>query len=265
MAQVVAPQQKGMGPGFWTVTLIMTAINIIWGFFVTNLDFGTLIPEASDRAVDIDNLFKFMAVFGGAITVYVTGYIVYFCIVWRRRATDPPDAIGIQIHDAPALEIWWTIIPAILLAVLSWLSVKVWAQIQFGTATATALSTEVIAHQFAYSFRYPGLADPVDEMHLPIGKPVHLIVTSTDVIHSFWVPDMRLKADTVPGITQYLNFTPTRLGTYTIECTEFCGLAHSQMSGKLVVESPEQFQTWLDRQKLAQSKAAAPSNPGEKK
>ncbi|MGH7706853.1 MAG: cytochrome c oxidase subunit II [Vulcanimicrobiaceae bacterium] len=244
------------------MTILLTVLSVAAGVYVTYYDLGQLVPEASDRAVDIDNLFKFMAVFGNAIMIYVTGYIIYFSVVFRRKASDPPDAIGVQIHDAPTLEIWWTVIPVILLTVLSVLSIQVWYKIQYGTG-ATGLTAEVIAHQFGYEFRYPGVANPVlDELHLPLGEPVHLDITSQDVLHSFWVPDIRLKADTVPGLVQNLNFTPTRAGTYLIECTEFCGVGHSKMVGTLVIESPQKFAAYIEQQKKSQAAAAsAPAAP----
>ena len=112
MAQLAAPQQKGMGPGFWPVTAVLTIVNAIVSYFIVIFPIDQYLPEAAAPAGDIDLLFKFMSVVGNAIFVYVTGYLLYFCWVWRRRASDEPDAIGIQVHDSPTLELWWTIVPA---------------------------------------------------------------------------------------------------------------------------------------------------------
>jgi cytochrome c oxidase subunit 2 len=120
------------------------------------------------------------------------------------------------------------------------------------------LPIEVIGHQFNYEFRYPGLKGSIyDEMHLPAGRPVRILVTSADVIHSFWVPEFRLKADTVPGLVQNLNFTAQVPGTYVIECTEFCGLNHSEMQARLVVDPPAKFDAWLAAQKAKANSGAA--------
>jgi cytochrome c oxidase subunit II len=128
------------------------------------------------------------------------------------------------------------------------LSVQVWARVQFGSGVP-ALTVEVIGHQFNYEFRYPGLQQSyfsnVEPMHLPVGRQVRVLVTSADVIHSFWVPEMRMKADTVPGLVQNLNFTPQHAGTYDIVCTEFCGVNHSRMQAKLIVQSSADFDAWL--------------------
>jgi heme/copper-type cytochrome/quinol oxidase subunit 2 len=165
-------EQKGMGPGFWALTAGLTVLNVAVGIYIVygNLDY--LLPAwvnpVSDRAADIDDLMKFMGVFGFAIFAYVTGYVVYFAIVFRRRADEPATTIGVQIHDAPALEFWWTAIPTLLLAVLVVLTIIVWQRIQF-PKVAPALTMEVVAHQFDFEFRYPGvtgsLYSPKDEMH----------------------------------------------------------------------------------------------------
>jgi cytochrome c oxidase subunit 2 len=137
------------------------------------------------------------------------------------------------------------------------MSTRVWYLVQYGTS-ASGFEVEVIGHQFKYEFRYPGLQGSVfDEMHLPAGRAVRVLVTSADVLHSFWVPEFRLKADTVPGLVQNLNFTPQVPGTYLIECTEFCGLNHSLMHARLVVDQPAQFDAWLSAQKAKAQAAAA--------
>lgn len=264
-AQSPAPQEvqvKGLGPAFWQVTAVLAVISLInaWYFLFGNIDWmmpGSSQPVA-DRAYDIDGLFKFMCVFGGAIMYFVGGYVIYFAIVFRARSSDSPDTIGVQIHDAPKLEFWWTALPTLLLIVLTGLTIAVWYKIYFGTA-APALTTEVIGHQFYFEFRYPGMKSSIfsktEAMHLPVGIPVRILLTSDDVLHQFWVPEIRLKAATVPGLVQNLNFTPWRTGTYDIVCSEFCGPDHSVMQGKLVIQPVADFQKWI----VAENKAAAAS------
>ncbi len=257
MAQYTAPRKPGLGPGFWQVTIAMTILNAIASYFIANLDIDKYLPEAADPASDIDALFKFLSVVGNAIFVYVVGYIVYFCIVWRRRASDGPDAIGIQIHDNPRLELWWTIIPAILMVIVAFFSVRIWINLQ--NTIGDVLTMESIGHQFKYEFRYPRLKQSVyDDMHLPAGTPVTLHVTSADVIHSFWVPEVRLKADMVPGLVQTLRFTPEKIGTYRIICTEFCGRNHGNMVATLHIDSQQDFGRWLSRQFKAQGQGSGP-------
>jgi len=258
---------KGLGPGFWPVTMVLTLLSIVNALYFLYGSIDWIMPGASqpvtDRASDIDGLFKFMAVFGGAIMLFVAGYVIYFAIAFRARSSDSPDAVGVQIHDAPKLELWWTVLPTLLLIVLTGLSIVVWYKIQFGTA-APGLTTEVIGHQFYFEYRYPGLKTSVfsktSPMHLPVGVPVRLLITSTDVIHQFWVPEIRLKAAAVPGLVQNLNFTPLRTGTFDVACSEFCGVDHSLMHGKLVIEPVAAFKKWLDSENKTAAAAGGAIN-----
>jgi cytochrome c oxidase subunit II len=259
---VVAP--KGMGPYFWTYTAVLTIFNVIIAGWILFGPMPWLMPgwnnAATDRAADVDALFKFMSVFGNAIFFYVAGYVIYFCVVFRRRSKESPSTIGVQIHDAPTLEFWWTYFPVILLGALVVMSVWIWGKIFFPTV-APALTMEVVGHQFFFEFRYPGfkesLVSPKDEMVLPVGRPVRILLSSSDVLHQFWVPDFRLKLATVPGLVQDMNFTPLRTGTYDIVCSEYCGLLHSHMQAKVVVEAQDVFDKWYSTHK---SESAAATN-----
>jgi cytochrome c oxidase subunit 2 len=201
-----------------------------------------------------------MAVFGNGIMIFVAGYVIYFAIAFRARSTDAPDAVGVQIHDSPKLELWWTVLPTLLLIVLTAPSINVWYKIQFGTS-APGLTAEVIGHQFYFEYRYPGLKTSIfsktEPMHLPLGVPVRILITSADVIHQWWVPEIRLKQAAVPGLVQNLNFTPLRAGTYDIACSEFCGPDHSLMQGKLIIEPVAAFNKWLDGEKNAKASTGA--------
>ncbi|HEV7180280.1 MAG TPA: cytochrome c oxidase subunit II [Candidatus Baltobacteraceae bacterium] len=194
---------------------------------------------------DIDRLFRFMAACGTALFIFVAGYIVYFSFAFRARSSDAPDAIGVQIHDNHTLEFWWTVIPALFVVLLSILSVRIWYGIQIAQP-ANGLVVESIGHQWFYTFRYPQVHGEItNEMHLPVNVPVIMNVTSQDVIHSFWVPAFRLKADMVPGLINTIRFTPTTPGRYEIVCTEFCGTLHGAMNKQVVVvEDKASFDKW---------------------
>lgn len=258
--QIVA--QKGLGPGFWPVTAVLTFVNIVITIVILYAPLDIILPSqsspASNTAVNVDDLMKFMLVFGSAILVYVCGYVALFAVVFRRRADEPATTVGVPIHDSPKLEFWWTVLPTILLVVLMYLTIVAWKQVQFPSA-ATALTTEVVAHQFNFEFRYPGLKaglySPKEQMHLPVGKPVRILVTSGDVIHQYWVPEFRVKVAAVPGAVTEMNLTPTKTGTYDIVCSEYCGANHSVMQAKLVVEEPAAFEKWLADERVATAKA----------
>jgi cytochrome c oxidase subunit 2 len=257
LAQLTASRKTDLGPGFWPVTIALGVFSLISGYFIAVMPIAKYLPEAAIPAGDIDSLFKFMSVVGNAIMIYVLGYLVYFSIVWRRRPEDGENAIGIQVHDNARLELWWTIVPAILVIAVGIFSVRIWLSLQ--NQLGDVLTMEAIGHQFKYEFRYPRLkASVFDDMHVPVGTPVTLNVTADDVLHSFWVPEVRLKADMVPGLVQTLRFTPTEIGTYRIICTEFCGTNHGNMVATLHIDSQQDFGRWLAAQFKAEGQAEAP-------
>jgi cytochrome c oxidase subunit 2 len=249
------------------VTIVLTIINVAIALVTLYAPLDFVLPSesnaASDSAVSIDALFKFMTVFGAAITIYVTGYTAYFAWIFRRRKGEPINTVGIPIADAPKLELWWTVLPTLLLVVLMAFTIVVWKQIQFPN-TVAALTMEVVGHQFNWEYRYPGMQGSLystkDAMHLPYGKPVKILVSSGDVIHQFWVPEFRLKISAVPGMVTQLNLTPTRAGTFDIACSEYCGANHSVMQGTLVVDTPSAFDKWLAAEKVEVAKTGPALN-----
>jgi cytochrome c oxidase subunit 2 len=258
-------QSSQFGRGFWTATAILTvlAIGAIVFWYVFPLE--RYLPAAIVTARQVDTLFRFMSATGSALYIFVAGYLIYFSVAFRAKATDPPDAIGVQVHDNHKLEFWWTLIPVLFVILLSIVSVRIWYEILL--EPENGLVVEAIGHQFYFSFRYPQINGEVtDEMHLPRGVPVTLNLTSADVIHGFWVPAMRLKNDTVPGLVTTIRFTPRLNGRYPIICTQFCGVLHSEMDKQiLVIEEKPAFDAWYKRwqQKNARVSNALPVAGGQ--
>jgi cytochrome c oxidase subunit 2 len=252
------------GRGFWTATAIMGVVAVASIFYWVYAPIEKWVPSAILTAHQVDVFFRFMAAIASALYVFVCGYIVYFAIAFRAKKSDPPDAIGVQVHDSHKLEFWWTLLPSIVIVIIAVVSVKIWAEIIL--EPANGIVVEAIGHQFDFTFRYPQINGEVtDEMHLPINVPVTLNLTSADVIHSFWVPAMRLKNDTIPGMVTAIKFTPSRLGRYQIICTQFCGLLHSQMNKQvMVIEDQAAFQKWYHgwQVKNAHVSNALPSTTG---
>lgn len=233
--------------GFWIVTAIFAVLSAVGITYWLTVPIERWMPApAVDKADQIDALFRFMVASGTALAIFVIGYLIYFSLTFRRKKSDPPDAIGLQIHDSHSLELWWTVIPTIFVIVLAIYSVKIWYGIEVAAPPSTGITVESIGHQWYYTFRYPGIHGEItDAMHLQVGVPVRLEVTSTDVIHSFWVPAMRLKADMIPGSINTLEFTPLYPGSYQIICTEFCGTEHSTMDKqKVIIEDKASFDRW---------------------
>jgi len=257
-------QPARLGRGFWAYTAILTVVAIVSIVFWYVFPLERYLPAAIVTARQVDTLFRFMAATGSALYVFIVGYLVYFAIVFRAKASDAPDAIGVQIHDNRKLEFWWTVIPVLFVVLLSIVSVRIWYEIEL--EPANGLVVEAIGHQFYFSFRYPQINGEVtDEMHLPLNVPVTLNLTSADVIHGFWVPAMRLKNDTVPGLVTSIRFTPRLAGRYPIICTQFCGVEHSEMDKQiLVIEDKDSFDRWYKgwQQKNAHASNALPGAGG---
>jgi cytochrome c oxidase subunit II len=232
--------------GFTTVTAALAVLSVISIAFWILVPITAVMPAVGAvPGSSVDQLFRFMAATGTTLFIFVAGYVLYFAIAFRVRPTDPPDAIGVQIHDSQQLEFWWTIVPTAFVVLLSILSVRIWYTIQIAQPQ-NGLVVESIGHQWYYTFRYPQINGEITgAMHLPVGQPVVMNVTSTDVIHSFWVPAFRVKADMVPGLINTIHFTPSVPGTYKIICTEFCGTLHGEMNKQVVVvEDKAAFDKW---------------------
>lgn len=205
--------------------------------------------RASTQASTIDKLYDVLIITSVPIFVAVTAVIV-FC-VWRFRVRPgEEDTDGPPIHGNTGLEVVWTAIPAILLVALCTYAFVALGDIE--EVQADERRIQVTAQQFAWSFEYPNPAggDPIssNELYLVKDEPVLFEITALDVIHSFWVPEFRMKRDAVPGITTQLRVTPDRLGTYPVVCAELCGLGHAFMRQNANVVSRQDFDAWMAEQ-----------------
>jgi cytochrome c oxidase subunit 2 len=247
LAQRTVKPKTNLGPGFWPITALIVVVSLVMSYFTWTSPWPIGLIPAGEPAPATDFLFKFLGVAGAWVFNIVTIYTIYFAIVFRQPKNAPPNTIGVQIHDAPVLEFWWTVIPTILIIVLAIFSVKIWLDIQ--NTQGDVLTVEAVGYQFGFVFRYPKLNQEVSgDLHLPLNTPTTIHVTSRDVIHGFWIPEMRIKADMVPGLINTLRVTPTVPGHYRIICTEFCGVAHGAMKTGVVVESQQDFAKWFSSQ-----------------
>jgi cytochrome c oxidase subunit 2 len=200
-----------------------------------------LFPEnASTIAGRVDTLYLTLVGITVFFSVLIAGLIVYFAIKHRRRA---PDEIGTAVHGALALELTWTIIPFIITMVLF-----VWgASVFFAEKRAPdeTLNIYVVGKQWMWKFQHLDGQREIDELHVPVGRPVKLIMTSEDVIHDVFIPAFRVKADVLPGRYTTEWFQATRPGRYHLFCAEYCGTGHSSMTGWVVVMEPSDYQAWL--------------------
>ena len=207
--------------------------------------------KASTQAANIHTLYDVLLIASVPIFVLVETVVVFS--VWKFRLRPGDKRVdGPPIHGNTRLEVVWTVVPAVLI-----LGLVSYAYTVLHTNEASKkgeMTVNVTARQFAFEFSYPNQAGKTvvsSALYLPNHKPVVFKLRSLDVIHSFFVPEFSEKLDAVPGITTTLRVTPTRIGSYPVECTELCGPGHAFMRSTVYVVSPSRFQAWL---------AAQPSN-----
>jgi cytochrome c oxidase subunit 2 len=199
------------------------------------------LPDAaSEQANEIDDVYWFVTIICVCIFALVAGVSIY--AGWKFRARDDDMDDGAPIHGHTGIEIAWTALPVALVVAMSIFSIIVLDRIT--TLPADHRTIEVKAQQFAWSFTYSDLDRTEGDLVLELRKPYELQLTATDVIHSFWVPEFRMKQDAVPGITTETYITPTKVGTYAVICTELCGLGHSTMRARAIVLSHADYEKW---------------------
>jgi cytochrome c oxidase subunit 2 len=200
----------------------------------------SLFPEqASTVAPRVDALLYFLL----AITVFfvalIAGLILYFMVKYRRRGEAHPPVV----HGSLALEAAWTIIPFGLTMIIFFWGASIYASLR--RPPDDALQVDVVAKQWMWKLQHLEGRREIDELHIPVGRPVKLVMTSEDVIHSFYVPAFRTKQDVVPGRYTTMWFEATRPGTYHLFCAEYCGTLHAGMIGWVIAMEPAAFQAWL--------------------
>lgn len=201
-------------------------------------------PErASAVGEQIDDCFLFILAVCVVFSVLIAASVIYFAVKYRRRS---PDQATPHIKGSLALELAWTFIPLVLALVIFIWSARVYVAIYQTTGDATEVY--VVGKQWMWKLQHPGGQREINELHIPVGVPVKLTLTSEDVIHSFYVPAFRVKQDALPGRYTQLQFTATRTGTYRLFCAEYCGTNHSQMIGTVYVLDPARYQEWLVEQ-----------------
>ena len=204
-----------------------------------------VLSPASPNAAMVANLFFILFAIAVVVFVVVESLLFYSVIRFRRKQTDGMPA---QIHGNPKLEIVWTAIPAVVLAivfVLTWQTLN-----SLAAVPPNAMNIKVTGYQWWWQVEYPDLGIvTANEMHVPAGQDVLFTLESNDVIHSFWVPELGGKMDMIPGHTNRLWLRPTKIGVYQGQCAEFCGTAHALMRFTVSVEPAEQFNAWVAQQK----------------
>jgi cytochrome c oxidase subunit 2 len=210
------------------------------------------LDNVSTYGAQVDVLYFAVLIVTGVAFFLVEGVLIYFLIRYRHREGNR----AIYTHGNRRVEIVWTVIPGFMLFGLAVYQYAAWTQIKIDLPAETEASVlSLRAEQFEWYASYPGpdgelgtdddIEAPVNIIHVPVNQPVIIHLTARDVLHSFFVPALRLKQDAIPGTIIPVWFEATRPGEYEIVCAELCGLGHYRMRAFLTVESETEFQAWL--------------------
>ncbi len=197
--------------------------------------------QASSTARHVDIFLAFLVTVTGVVGLLVAVLLITFAIRYRRRPGTPRPP---YIHGSVPLELFWTLTPLAIFMVMF-----VWgATIYFGAYRAPddATTLYVVGKQWMWKIQHPEGQREINELHVPTGRPFKLLMTSEDVIHSFFVPEFRVHMDVLPGRYTSVWFHPTRVGQYHLFCSQYCGTNHSGMVGTVHVLEPEAYQRWLE-------------------
>lgn len=203
-----------------------------------------MIPAASTYAPHVDNLFWLLCAISGAIVLLVTWLLGFFSVKYRRGTKAKRGALPTRFTGE--VEIGWTVATGIGFIFLFWWAAAL--HTEDIPVPKNAMEIHVVAKQWMWKIEHPNGQREIDALHLPLGVPVKLVMTSQDVIHSFYVPAFRVKQDVLPGRYTELNFTPDKVGTFHLFCAEYCGTDHSRMIGGVIVMQPGDFARWSEGQ-----------------
>jgi len=249
-------QAKSVRPGAVLIGFLVLLI----GEFIILSQAGIGLPEILPRPIStyarsIDNLFYLILAVTGFFFLLTEGLLIYFLVRFRARPGGKPR----HTHGHHGLEMAWTLIPGTILFLLAVLQTGVWGEVKYKSQMPKeedCLVVQVLGRQFEWYFRYAGedgefgTPDDIgsDHLHVPVDTDVMVKLHTIDVLHSFWLPNARLKQDLLPGkiIPQWFHLTET--GTFEVVCAELCGMGHTKMKRDLVVQTSEEFEAWLERQ-----------------
>lgn len=210
---------------------------------------------ASEQGRDVDMLLRVLFILASIIFALVMAFLLYSVVAFRRKEGDLTDARPVYGHVG--LEVAWTAIPLVIVLILGGVGASVLLDISRPYQTE-ALEVNVIGFQWAWSFEYPQYDVTSNELVLPVNRPARFILSSRDVIHSFFIPEFRIKMDAVPGQLNELQLTPTQVGEYRTYCAELCGTGHAFMVARVRVVDPPVFDEWVQNQ---QQPVSGPSDP----
>jgi cytochrome c oxidase subunit 2 len=201
---------------------------------------GLMPPQASTLASQVDMLYGFLLLVTAFFSILIAAAVIGLSIKYRRRPGSEPTP---HIHGSTALELAWSIIPFGITMIMFFWGAHLFVSMK--RPPDDALQVNVVGKQWMWKLQHLEGRREINELHVPVGRPVKLTLTSEDVIHSFYVPAFRIKQDAVPGRYTTTWFEATKVGSYHLFCAEYCGTVHSGMIGQIVVMDPADYQAWL--------------------
>jgi cytochrome c oxidase subunit 2 len=243
---------------FVVVGVFVAVFTVVIYFLLTNT--GLLPAEASQQAVLVDQLFNLHFALISFLFSLITVFMVYSLIMFRQKSGEKK--FGSFFKNNTRLEMVWTLVPLALVIWIAYVGSQNLAEVR--KVDPQAMEIKVTAFQWSWQFEYPQYGITTNTMYLPVNKQVLFKLTSRDVIHSFWVPEFRLKQDVLPGanLVKELRITPTQPGDYKVRCAEMCGGAHSTMERPVIVVSQTDFDAWVAKESSANT--ADPVERGQK-
>ncbi len=227
----------------------------MWEKLFQDLDFFP--TQASTMAWDVDALYLFLVALTAFFTILIIAVMAFIAIRFKRRSEDETPK---GVHGSVLLEIVWSAVPFVVtMGLFGW---GAYVFFKFSRPPSNAMDVHVVGKQWMWKLQHPDGKREINQLHVPINQPVRLIITSEDVLHSFFVPAFRVKKDAVPGRYTTAWFEATKLGEYHLFCAEYCGNEHSKMIGSVVVMTPDDYDEWLRED--AQGGYETPAASGER-
>jgi len=244
---------------FWSLLFLLVPVFGV-ATFVAAPYYNIYFPkDVSEHGRTIDNLFNFILVLTGVVFVATEMALFYFMWKYDEKSTKEPVKYS---HGSHALELVWTILPAATLLFIAIYQMEAWASAKMNAPDMKPL-VEVTGRQFNWDYRYPGPDNELyteddivrtdGKLYLPVNEEVLLKITSLDVLHSFFLPNLRMKQDVIPGMEQSMWFKAKETGGYDIVCAELCGWGHYKMKGRVYFLPREQYEEKLEEMRLEQN------------
>ena len=253
---------------FWSLLFLAVPVLGVATFAIAPAIDVWLPKDVSEHGQAIDSLFYFILALTGV--VFIATEVALFWFLWKYDAAKNSRP-ATYIHGSHTLEVVWTIVPAATLLFLAIYQMNTWADVKM-RRPVMAPTVEVVARQFEWRLRYPGRDGTlgtgddlflVNDLHVPVDEDVLVQLKSMDVLHSFFLPNLRIKQDAVPGMKIPVWFKATATGQFDIVCAELCGWGHYKMKGRITIESREDFDRWLETMYARQEATQPEPEPAE--